>query len=79
MNWKDPETDEWLKAGSAALSDKARAEAYAKVQEKVADAAVWIPLYHEPLYAVVGPKLKPVKAHGNYGCAFYKGLGLEFK
>lgn len=79
MNWKDAETDEWLKAGSAALSDKVRAENYAKVQEKVADAAVWIPLYHEPLYAITGAKLKPVKAHGIYGCAFYKGLGLEFK
>lgn len=79
MNWKDPETDELLRAGSAALSEKVRYENYAKVQEKVADAAVWIPLYHEPLYAIVGAKLKPVKAHGNYGCAFYKGLGLEFK
>ena len=40
---------------------------------------VWIPLYHEPLFLVTGAKLKPAKAHGNYGCALYKGLGLAFK
>ncbi len=79
MNWKDPETDKLLEEGSTALSDDVRAAAYAKVQQKVHDAAVWIPLYHEPLHVVTGNKLKPVRAHGNYGCGLYKGLGLEFK
>ena len=40
---------------------------------------VWIPLYHDPLFLVSGARLKPMKAHGNYGCAIYKGLGLALK
>jgi peptide/nickel transport system substrate-binding protein len=79
VNWKDPETDALLAKGSAALDDKTRFEAFAAVQNKVEDAAVWIPLYHEPLFLVTGPKLKPLKAHGIYGAGLYKGLGLEFK
>jgi peptide/nickel transport system substrate-binding protein len=79
MNWKDPETDKLLDEGSTALSPDIRAAAYGKVQQKVQDAAVWIPLYHEPLFVVTGSKLKPIKAHGNYGCGLYKGLGIEFK
>lgn len=79
MNWKDKETDELLDRGSQALDDKTRSEAYARVQSKVHDAAVWIPLYHEPLHLVAGPKLKPMQAHGNYGCALYKGLDIALK
>lgn len=79
MNWKDKETDELLDKGMTATDDKARAAAYQAVQEKLHDAYVWIPLYHEPLFVVAGSKLKPVKAHGNYGCGLYKGLGLAFK
>jgi len=79
MNWNDPETDQWLTAASAALTDKERAENFAKVQKKVHAAAVWIPIVHEPLFLVSGPKLKPIKAHGNYGAGFYKGLGIELK
>jgi peptide/nickel transport system substrate-binding protein len=79
MNWNDKETDELLDKGSQATDEKVRSEAYAQVQAKVHDAAVWIPLYHEPLHVVAGTRLKPVRAHGNYGCGLYKGLGLEFK
>ena len=79
VNWKDPETDAWLEEGSTALTDKDRAAAFAKVQRKVHEAALWIPIVHEPLFVVTGPKLKPVRAHGIYGCAFYKGLGLELR
>jgi len=28
---------------------------------------------------VAGNKLKPIRAHGNYGCGLYKGLGIAFK
>ena len=79
MNWKDKETDELLDKGSTATDDATRAEAYAAVQKKVHDAAVWIPMFHEPLFVVAGSKLKPIKAHGNYGCGLYKGLGIAFK
>jgi peptide/nickel transport system substrate-binding protein len=79
MNWKDKETDELLDKGMSATDDKTRATAYQAVQEKVHDAFVWIPLFHEPLFVVAGAKLKPIKAHGNYGCGLYKGLGIAFK
>ncbi len=79
MNWKDKETDELLDKGMTATDDKVRAAAYQAVQEKVHDAFVWIPLFHEPLFVVSGAKLKPIKAHGNYGCGLYKGLGIAFK
>jgi peptide/nickel transport system substrate-binding protein len=79
MNWKDAETDQWLAAGSAALTAEDRRTNYAKVQRRVHDAALWIPLYHEPLFLVVGPKLKPMKAHGIYGASLYKGLDIAFK
>ena len=79
MNWKDKETDELLDKGSTATDDATRAAAYAAVQEKVHYAAVWIPLFHEPLFVVAGPKLKPIRAHGNYGCGLYKGLGIALR
>ncbi len=79
MNWKDKETDELLDKGMTATDDKVRAAAYQAVQEKVHDNFVWIPLFHEPLFVVTGAKLKPIKAHGNYGCGLYKGLGIAFK
>jgi peptide/nickel transport system substrate-binding protein len=79
MNWKDKETDELLDKGMTATDDATRAAAYEAVQAKVHDAAVWIPLFHEPLFVVTGGKLKPIKAHGNYGCGLYKGLGIAFK
>lgn len=79
MNWKDKETDELLDKGMAATDDATRSAAYQAVQEKVHDNFVWIPLFHEPLFVVTGSKLKPIKAHGNYGCGLYKGLGIAFK
>ncbi|HWK43630.1 MAG TPA: ABC transporter substrate-binding protein [Stellaceae bacterium] len=79
MNWKDAETDQWLDAGMAATDDKTRAENYGKVLMKVHEAAVWIPLYHEPTTLVASSKLAPVTPHNIYGCALYKGLDLKFK
>ena len=79
MNWKDKETDELLDKGMTATDDATRAAAYQAVQEKVHDAFVWIPLFHEPLFMVSGARMKPIRAHGNYGCGLYKGLGIAFK
>ncbi|MDX6748379.1 ABC transporter substrate-binding protein [Geminicoccaceae bacterium 1502E] len=79
MNWKDPATDELLDRGKAALDPETRAEAYGKVLEKVHQAAVWIPLYHEPMKLVQTKKLAPVKPHNIYGCGLYKGLDIKFQ
>lgn len=76
MNWADDQTDKWLAEANAALTDEERKATMAKIQEQVHDAAVWIPIVHEPLFVVATNKLKPVRAHGIYGCGLYKGLGL---
>ncbi|MFG6650946.1 ABC transporter substrate-binding protein [Sulfitobacter sp. 1A10445] len=79
MNWNDPETDELLQTGKTALSDTDRAAAYGKVLEKVHNAAVWLPLYHEPMFIAQSDKLEPIQPHNNYGAGFYKGLDLKYK
>ncbi|WP_420562412.1 ABC transporter substrate-binding protein [Thalassobaculum sp.] len=79
MNWDDKETDQWLFEARGALNDADRAAAYAKIEKKVHDAVVWVPIVHEPMFVAAGPKLKPVDAHGIYGAGLYKGLSLEMK
>lgn len=78
MNWKDATTDRLLEEGKTALDDKTRAAAYGQVLEQVHEAAVWLPLYHEPMKIAQSTRLAPVKAHNNYGCGLYKGLDLKF-
>src|SRR5499426_965031 len=44
MNWKDAETDAWLKQGRAALTESDRTKFYALVQQKVMREHLWIPV-----------------------------------
>jgi peptide/nickel transport system substrate-binding protein len=78
MNWKNPDTDRWLQTGMTAVSDAERAQNYGQVLEQVHEAAVWIPLYHEPMKVAATARLAPFKAHNIYGCGFYKGLDLRY-
>jgi peptide/nickel transport system substrate-binding protein len=78
MNWKDAKTDQLLDKGMAALKDEERASAYGEVLAQVHKAAVWIPLYHEPMKIGYSAKLAPFKAHNIYGCGLYKGLDIKF-
>jgi peptide/nickel transport system substrate-binding protein len=78
MNWKDARTDELLAKGMGATTDDVRAAAYGEVLERVHKAAVWIPLYHEPMKIGYSAKLAPIKAHNIYGCGLYKGLDLKY-
>lgn len=78
MNWKDPQTDDLLNKGITAISDGDRAAAYGEVLKKVHEAAVWLPLYHEPMKIAASNRLAPFKAHNIYGCGLYKGLDLKF-
>ena len=50
MNWKDRETDEWLRLGRAALTDADRAKHYMLVQKKVTDEHLWIPVINVDMY-----------------------------
>lgn len=79
MNWNDPETDRLLDEGKAATAPETRAEAYGRVLAKVHDAAVWIPLYHEPMKLVQTARLAPVRPHNIYGCGLYKALDIRFE
>jgi len=79
MNWKDADTDRWLAEGSEALDAKTGDAILSKALTKISDGVAWIPLYHDSLYLVGGPRLKPMRAHGIFGAAAYKGLDIEFK
>lgn len=79
MNWKDADTDRWLAEGSEALDAKSGDAILSKALTKISDGVAWIPLYHDSLYLVGGPRLKPMRAHGIFGAAAYKGLDIELK
>jgi len=79
MNWQDPETDALLAAANRAPSAAEADAIVAKVLAKVSDATVWIPVYHEPLYLVAGPRLKSARAHGILGVGTYKGLDIALQ
>ena len=79
MNWNDAKTDELLLAGATATDDATRADSYGEVLEIVQDAAVWLPLYHEPMIIVQTTDMDTVVPHNIYGAGLYKGLDLRFK
>jgi len=78
MNWKDKETDDWLDAGSAALTEKEKDENFTKVMKKVHEAAVWVPIVHEGVVLVASKRLKNLKAHNPYpSYLLYKALDVS--
>jgi peptide/nickel transport system substrate-binding protein len=79
MNWNDARTDELLLTGATATDDATRADSYGEVLEIVHDAAVWLPLYHEPMTIAQSTELETVVPHNIYGCGLYKGLDLAFR
>jgi peptide/nickel transport system substrate-binding protein len=78
MNWKNEDTDKALVRASTAVDDAIRSGGFAEVIRQVHDAAVWIPLYHEPMKIAMSNRLAPFKAHNIYGSGLYKGLDLKF-
>ena len=78
MNWNDPETDRLLQVGKTALDDDTRSAAYGEVLAQIHDTAVWIPLFHEPMFIAHSSALAPVVPHNMYGSGLYKGLDLRF-
>jgi len=79
MNWNDAETDRLLLAGATATNDADRAAAYGEVLQLVHEAAVWLPLYHEPMVIAQSTDLETIVPHNIYGAGLYKGLDLKFK
>jgi peptide/nickel transport system substrate-binding protein len=78
MNWKDEETDAWLHAGRSALTDTERALNYARVQEKVTNEHLMMPVMNINMYTTSSKKLKGVRPHMLYQNTFYKGLDYSF-
>jgi peptide/nickel transport system substrate-binding protein len=74
MNWKDAETDEWLKLGRAALTEADRAKYYAMVQQKVMQEHLWMPVLNINMHQVANKKIKGARPHMIYQNTFYKGL-----
>ncbi len=77
MNWKDAETDEWLRQGRIATNDADRAKAFGLVQEKVTREHLWIPVFNASMYQTTNKKLKGARAHVLFQNTFYKGLDLS--
>ena len=78
MNWKDAETDQWLREGRAALTPEERTRAYALVQQKVTAEHLWMPILNINMHEVSNRKLKGMRPHMIYQNTFYKGLDASF-
>ena len=76
MNWKDAETDEWLKQGRSALTEADRAKYYALVQQKVMREHLWIPVLNINMDQVANKKITDARPHMIYQNTFYKGLDV---
>ena len=77
MNWKDAETDEWLKQGRSALTEADRAKFYALVQQKVMKEHLWMPVLNINMDQVANKKIKGARPHMLYQNTFYKGLDVS--
>jgi peptide/nickel transport system substrate-binding protein len=78
MNWKNEQTDEWLRLGKTALTPEARALNFGLVQEQVSREHLWIPVLNVDMYLVTNKRLKGARPHTLYQNVFYKGLDLSF-
>ena len=78
MNWKDAQTDEWLKLGRAALTDADRTKYYGLTQMHVTKQHLWMPVMNVAMYTTSNKRLKGVRPHMLYQNTFYKGLDYSF-
>lgn len=78
MNWKDAETDEWLRLAKAAIDPPDRAKYFGLVQAKVMKEHLWMPIMNVSMYMTTNKRLKGARPHMIYQNTFYKGLDLSF-
>jgi peptide/nickel transport system substrate-binding protein len=76
MNWKDTETDAWLKQGRSALTESDRTKFYGLVQEKVMREHLWMPVLNINMDQVANKKISGARPHMLYQNTFYKGLDV---
>ncbi len=77
MNWKNPQTDQWLIEARQTTDPELAAHDLANVQEQLTEANVWIPLVREQLWLASAKRVTGARAHGLYGIGIYKGLDLK--
>jgi len=77
MNWKNEQTDAWIATARAALDERVRQEAIAKVQRQLTEANVWFPIAHSQLWLASGRRVQGARPHGVYSAALYKGLDIR--
>jgi len=77
MNWKDAETDEWLRLGRSALTEADRFKYYEMIQKKVTAEALWMPVLNINMDQVANKKIKNARPHMLYQNTFYKGLDVS--
>jgi len=59
--YSNPEVDGWLDAAAAGESQSERKLIYAKIQQKMQQDMVYIPLWYDPVIAVSGPRVHGFK------------------
>lgn len=59
--YSNSQVDAWLDAAEASPSREERRSLYMKIQQKMAEDQVYIPLWYEPVIAVSGPRLHGFK------------------
>jgi peptide/nickel transport system substrate-binding protein len=76
MNWKDAETDAWLKQGRSALTETDRTKSYGLVQQKVMREHLWMPVLNINMDQVANKRISSARPHMLYQNTFYKGLDV---
>lgn len=79
MNWRNVEFDKLVREGRSAIDPAKREAAYKQAQLIAHKDDVWMPLVHDQAYMIMGPRLVPMKAHGNQAVTLYKALDLRLK
>ncbi len=59
--YENPEVDQWLDLAAAADTQVERKQIYARVQQRMHDDMVYIPLWFDPVIAVSGPRITGFK------------------
>jgi peptide/nickel transport system substrate-binding protein len=78
MFWNDPQTDEWLKAGRSALTDRDRAKYYGLAQKHISENHLWLPVMNVGLHMTTNKRLKGARPHMIHQSVMYKTLDYSY-
>lgn len=66
FDFVDEQVDEWLDIGRTSLEDAERSQAYASIQERAVETAVFVPLVHVERAVAASPALENLQIHPFY-------------